>query len=505
MMIRRLAALLLGITALGLHAQSIRGIFHGASFAPAQLDGVAPGSAFAILGTGLPSDKAEVQVAIQGQLVTVIEAASDRVVALLPATVPVGVAQVQIRIGTRVSQPIPFIVTNRRPGVFTQSKDGRATADAYVDDKPVGFLNPVKNGQVVTVRMTGVGQGEPEIKVRLGKSEPVVATLLRSADLPGVDLVTFTVPQGDEEGCYLPLTVRVGDLDAPPVTLARGTCTHPLGLSEDWLRHLDSGGVIGLGQLVLQTSTNDNGRVDAATASFLRVNAGELFSFAGLEPAMIAALPDRCQVTQQIAFLDEVINDEVDLGGIDLPDSRRLDAGASIQVASPAGSSSSLDRTTLKTYGRQLTVTDGEWRFSGPGGPDVGEFSTTLPVGRSITWDQNFGQLIDTRSPLELNWTVNGEFDRESLIINGYSGAVIDANFAGVTSFSCIAPVKDGKFTIPQSVLDKLFAANVQPGFLQLTLYLGPQPNDSKFTANALDVTQVTRQFIHQRSRFYRN
>ena len=489
-------------------AQSIRGVFHGASFVPAQLDGLAPGSRFAILGDVLPADKSQVEVAVQGQLVPVLEAAADRIVAVLPAATAVGVAQIQIRIGNRVTSPIPVLVVERRPGVFTVSNDGRGSADAKVDDQRIGFLSPAGAGQTVTLRATGVGAGEPEIRVRVGKSEAVAATVSRPEDAPGIDEIRFVMPETNEPGCYVPIIVRIGDAESVPVTIAREKCEHPLNLSEDALRRLDAGELIGLGQLALESSAVDNGgqtvRQDVATASFLKVNGGELYEFAGLDLETLAALPDSCKVTQQVVFAQEAIAGDIEFGGVDTPLSRRLDAGPSLRLTGPAGAVT-LDRSQFRTYGRAVTIPDGDWTFTGPGSSQMGEFTASLNVGRRITWDQAFASLIDVREPLTLNWQVSGEFDRESLIVNGQARALIDRNFGVVTAFSCVAPVKAGTFTIPKAVIEKLPPAQVQAGILQLSLFLGPQASDARFAAGEIDAGMFTRQFVLAKSRFYRN
>ena len=507
MLLRRLW-LGLAVNALLANAQSIRGVYHGASFQPVQLDGVAVGSQFAILGDGLPTDRSQVDVAVQGVLVPVVEVAADRIVAILPEAAPLGAIQIQVRIGSRVSSPIFVLAVERRPGVFTVSRDGRGPAEASVESQRVGFLSPARKGQEVALRATGLGKGEPEIRVRVGRSDPVAATLVRSAERPGVDEIRFVMPESDEPGCYVPVVVRVGEIESPPVTIAREKCEHPLGLSEEVLRRLDNGEMIGLGQLALESSAVDNGgqlaRQDVATASFLKVTSGELFEFASLDMATVAALPDSCRVTQQVVFAQDAIAGELDFGGVDTPVSRRLDAGASLRLTGPAGAVT-LDRSQFRTYGRSVTIQDGEWTFAGAGGPGVGEFTAPLTVGRGITWDQTLGQLIDTREPVALNWKVNGDYDREQLIVNGQGLALVDRNFAAVTAFSCIVPVKAGTYTLPKSVIDKLPPASVQAGVLQLSLFLGPQVTDARFTAGELDFGMFTRQFVLAKSRFYRN
>lgn len=491
-----------------LEAQSIRGIYHGASFLPVQLDGLALGSQFAILGEGFPEDKAQVQVAVQGVLVPVVETATDRIVAVLPETLTPGAVQIQVRIGTRVSTPIFVLAVDRRPGLFTVSKDGRGPAEAYAGDARIGFLNPARAGQEIRLWATGVGAGNPEIRVRVGRSEAVSGQLVRLEDRPGVAEIRVVMPEAEEPGCYVPVVIRIGELESPAVTIAREKCEHPLGLSEEVLRRLDAGELVGFGQLALETSQVDNGgqpvRQEVATASFVQVNGGELYEFASLDLATVAMLPDGCRVTQQLVFASEAVSGDIDFGGVDLPLARRLDAGASLRLTGPAGNVT-LDRSAFRTYGRAVAITDGDWTLAGPGGGSVGEFSATLGANRAVSWDQTLPALVDTREQVVLNWALRGDFERDVMIVNGQARALVDRNFGAVTAFTCVLPAKAGTFMIPRSVLDRLPPANVQAGVLQLNLFLGPQTADARFTASGLDFGMFTRQFLLAKSRFYRN
>jgi hypothetical protein len=142
-----------------------------------------------------------------------------------------------------------------------------------------------------------------------------------------------------------------------------------------------------------------------------------------------------------------------------------LDAGT-ITVTNPSGTAASLADsfsgggvtvTNTGFYFEQLAsgyipTTGGTFTFKGTGGAAVGAFTATVTFPNpALTWtNQSAAASVTRASGLPVTWT--GGASGTYVIIAGSDSATTGA-FA---SFTCIAPLSTGQFTVPSYILTAL-------------------------------------------------
>ncbi|MFN7935446.1 MAG: hypothetical protein U0R19_19105 [Bryobacteraceae bacterium] len=409
---------------------------------------VAPGSLVRIVGEGLGPEEAvraegfpapkelggvTVQVTGSGQTLEawVVEASATRVTFLLPSTARVGDFLVRVRYREETSPGASMAVAMRSFGIFTSNGLGSGPADG-----DFSLLKAVTPGQTVTVRGTGLGAIDASdgdaprvgdlrtgLQVFVGMREAKVTNAGRASCCPGVDEVTFTVPEGTE-GCYVPVVTVMEDVldgrlygqrksvsNAATIAVASdgGVCSDPLGLSGADLTKLQSLDAARVGVVLLgHTYSNaDLGRspvgVDRGWARFQSVPGLKLLRAAG-----IFGLP-AAGTCLHLAYDNAVDAVVVDAGGA------ALDAGAALRVNGPSGGISltrGSDGSYTATAGKEFFV-GGTYELAGDGGADVGGFSAAFSVPAPVVWsNKSRSNPLSRFSRLHLEWQggLPGEF-----------------------------------------------------------------------------------------------
>jgi hypothetical protein len=169
-----------------------------------------------------------------------------------------------------------------------------------------------------------------------------------------------------------------------------------------------------------------------------------------------------------------------------------LDAGSSLTVNGPSGSLN-LPQLSVPGFANGLYApssgtapagyipsTGGNFAFTGPGGKDVGSFSTSVTMPPQFTWTNASSITSVTRSQgVTVNWS--GGADGSTVTISGSSTASLTGGNYSV-SFTCQSPIAAGSFTVPAPVLLYL------PASTSGTLSVGDYSNFGVFNASGIDI-----------------
>ena len=435
---------------------------------------------------------------------------ANQVAGLLPSNAPVGTGTITLSYNGASSAPTPITVVQNNLGIFTVTSDGTGPAIVTYPDYSLvspsraancggpnttcGAANP---GDVLILWATGLGpvstpdSSGPQpgnmpaipLKLWLGGVQATVTYQGRSGCCIGLDQVVFTIPNNVPVGCAVPLAVQINDqisnYTALPVARDSRTCTPTAPyITAGGLTKLTSGSPLTFGEVQLQRRSTSGGTYeDRGQAEFAKVSLP-----AGFTP-FAATLIDTQPAGTCIAA------NTVDLGG-NPPFTffAAPDAGPSLTVSGPGGS-----RTLLKQAGPETTryftvlgpgdyLTNGAFTISGPGGADVGAFTTAIDLTAPPVWtNQSSLSTVNRANGLTVNWT-GGSPNTEVLLYGSSAG---DKNSFGA-SFACSAPATAGTLTVPPSVLQVLPAGT--NGQLRFSL----DATTSTYIASGLDVGFVT-------------
>lgn len=224
----------------------------------------------------------------------------NQINAILPSTVSGSLRLSVESNGIEVARGDAFAQENRF-ATFTVQSQGFGPGVILNVDAQGGlalnqFLRPARPGQAVAMWGTGLGalisgaDAEPPPAMDLSDGvtvwvggvavKPLYAG--RAPGLPGVDQINFIVPEGLQQGCYVPVAVETKWSLGKEVTMAVASgdiCVSEFGLSREALSRLDAGGSVTGAILILNsvaTATKVQqrarawlGRYDAAYLSLL--------------------------------------------------------------------------------------------------------------------------------------------------------------------------------------------------------------------------------------------
>jgi uncharacterized protein (TIGR03437 family) len=339
--------------------------------------------------------------------------------------------------------------------------------DPNDDDK----LFPQKQDNLTSIPMQAfVGGVEAPISYR-GRSQ-----------YPGVDQVVLTIPGNVAVGCNVAVSIVSGSIVSNSVTIpiaASGhTCTDANGFPPGVISGLNGKTTIKEGFLsVSQTTsiTNSGPQVtNSAVGSFQTITN---FNSSSSGSASVGS----CLVINSLQ--------SVSAGTV-----TGLDAGTAIAVTGPAGLTS-LTQIALApgTYFSAanngtlpigfIPTAGGTFTFdNGGGGKDVAHFNASLNVGPVLNWTNQASITSVTRTqPVNVTWT--GGAAGTFVSISGGSSTTTGKSFT--VSFTCIAPVAAGQFTVPVNVLLALPAGTG-------SLSVSDSGNFQTFTASGLDLGIVS-------------
>ena len=418
--------------------------------------------------------------------------------AVLPGTTPLGNGTITVDNNGTNSATFPIIVVQSAFGILNYNGTLAAAYDA--DNALITAANAANPNQVIVLWGSGVGYDPNDddklfpqkqddltnipMQIYVGGVQASIAYRGRS-QYPGVDQVVLTVPGSVPTGCYVSIAVVSGDIVSNSVTIpvAPGgskTCSDSgSSIPPDVISGLSGKTTIREGVLTVSqftSITSGQTRTDNAVGGIFESVTGFSAS-AGTNQVSIGSCVVYNSLTPSTA----------PSGGT----GTGLDAGPSISVTGPAGSLTLPQLTLPGIQGAYSSLTDvpagfipaagGTFVFdNGSGGKDVQHFNTSITLAPALTWTNEPQIASVTRSQgVNVMWT--GGAAGSYVNIGGGSATTINGKLVTVT-FSCLAPVSAGQFSVPVPVLLALPASDSG------TLSVGDYTNLKLFTAPGIDL-----------------
>jgi uncharacterized protein (TIGR03437 family) len=515
------ASLTVTFTTFGVNSgPTVTQVLNNYSYTPAGFpnSGIAPGSIFIIVGTGLadPTKTAILQDSTAGQLPSTLNGASVKVTSggttvtpafyyaiatqlalVLPSNTPVGTAQITVTYNSQTSTPYTFQVMQSAFGFLSYSGTGSGLAAAINLSKGCCYNGASAIPPGTTIELYGSGLGADPKPAR---DTTFVAITSAAADsinalthiyvggvdagppayqgasgFPGLNQLNITIPSNAPTGCNVALAgVTASGLVTNILTLPIGTgpCADPAyGTNGNQLLTLGSQTTVKTGavEIIHTTAPATGGGTqvnDVAAASFQSYTGSSYATGNGLVSL------GGCTINQSTS--STAVSGSL----------KGLDAG-NIKVSSPAGSSvflSSLPGVAGSSFAQLspgfIPSTGGTFTFQGGGGADVGSFiaSLTLPTPLLSWTNQTAASTVARSAGLPVMWT--GGSSGSFVVISGSSVATASSVFG---SFTCIAPVTAGQFTVPSYILSALPAGSG-------SVTVSNETNYTTFNATGIDL-----------------
>lgn len=439
---------------------------------------------------------------------------------IMPSNTPVGTGTLSVTYNGATSPAVPITIAPNSFGIFTQNQGGSGpgiftnvsyalntyTAAAKAGDATIIWgtgLGAASGGDesAGTAKLNTVAAG---VKVFVGGVAASVIGYARSS-YAGLDQIAFTIP-ANVTGCNVPVAVQTGNVVSNYATMAIAasgtTCSDPAGtgngLTPAQLLQLQQQGTVSIGNVNLgRTATSlalpapfpsSTTTFDSGSASFQKFSFTQYVQSAtGFNATVFGACTVFTFSGQSMVAANPVVP-------ID------LDAGTAITVSGPGGTKT-LTKQSVGGYSATLGssigspalyLAAGTYTVTGPGGKDVGPFSTTLTVPTPLTWTNSAA--IDTvvrASGQLITWTGGDANSLVEIIGFGFTGS---GNTQVGSEFVCTAKATDLQFTIPSAVL--LTLAPTGPGGIlegQVGyLGVGTASLSKQFTATGIDIGTIT-------------
>ncbi|MFB3777947.1 MAG: hypothetical protein ACE141_10055 [Bryobacteraceae bacterium] len=409
----------------------------------------------------------------------------DQLAAILPSSTPVGAGTITVTAGGQTSAPFPINVVRSAPGIFTRSANGAGPAWVYnaVTYVPTTPTAPAHPGDYITAMGTGFGPVTydetnpapvdlnnlvPDLEVWVGGKKAQMTYNNRMSTLAAVDQANFVVPAG-VEGCYVPLVVKSGGKVSNFTTMAiaaqGNTCSDSVGPTADDFQRWAGKNSITVGGVDLSRQTNHialppgtqlppgfslDSTTDSGDASFLRFD--------------LSTLPNIPNPFNSLNFgVCQVMFFGPGSTSVDIPNIAYLDAGSAITVAGPKGTkqltktppppnyySADLGGGSNPLGNPPLFLDAGSYTISGPGGADIGSFSTTYTIPAPLTWT-NRDSITEVNRAQDLLITWTGGDQTGYVMISGMS---VGTNSGAM--FVCTERASAGRFSVPSVVLSAM-------------------------------------------------
>jgi len=460
--------------------------------------GIAPGSLFIIVGTGMANPGSQafplqdpskvLPLTLNGASVSVTVYAAGglngvttqpalyyatptAIAAVLPSNTPVGMlAAVTVSYGLATSQPYNTSVAQSAFGFDTYY--GSGSGMAAVTDNGDGHLitpsNSAHPGETIVFWGSGVGadtkNDDRNPPVSIDPLNDITQLFIGGVLVPivyqgrshyqGVDQVDVTLPPNVPTGCAVSVvavsgagsSAVVSNTVTIPITANGGACTDPLQpIGSTQAAALASHALVKFGSLSLAQTTNTTGTSKTASAQFASIAGASLF------PYLSNTLPSlgSCAVYQQVP---PAPTNPFQLQGLN-PGTVSVTGPSGVQSLSAVAASPGLYTGAL-TFGFIPPTGGGPFTFAGHGGTDVPPFNAALNFPNPLFWtNQSTASTITRAQGVTVNWT-GGDSDT-------YVQIAGSASTVGVTVFfTCDAPVGAQTFTVPPTVLLALPAAS---------------------------------------------
>jgi uncharacterized protein (TIGR03437 family) len=418
-------------------------------------------------GGGIPtkSGGATVSVTVGGKTVTpgLYYAIPTQIAGVLPAGTPTGAGTLTVSYNGATSAAFNINVVPATLGLDTYygTGSGLITATDAVTGALFNYTNSAKPGQTIVLWGSGLGAdtqdsdtvfttsphavNQGSVQVYFGNVAGTVG-YAGSSGYPGLNQINVTVPANAPTGCGVSVAAVVQGVTSNFGTLPIGTgvCSDSVyGINGTQLGQLGGQTTVKSGSVIVGQSVSSSGTSNLALASFSSTTGAAYGTSSG-----IVSLGS-CLVTEVIGT-----------GGSST--SNGLDAGASIALTGPLGA------YTLNTilsitgvYEAQLPAgaipsTGGAFTFKGPGGKDVGAFTTTVNLPNPLlSWtNQSADATVNRSQGVQVNWS--GGAPGSFVVITGSS----QGSGGTFGSFLCYAPQSALTFTVPAYVTGTLPAGS---------------------------------------------
>lgn len=460
--------------------------------------------------------------------------------AIIPSNVPVGSATLAVSFNGQTSATIPVEIVQSQLGIFTINQAGSGPAVVQnvnsESDRPINtIIASARPNQAMILWGTGLGpisssdaQAPPvgdlnqPIEVLVGGRRANVLYKGRSGCCAAIDQIVFEVP-GGVSGCYVPLVVkngnRVSNYTSISVAPNGGRCSDPFGFSDAELSAAQTNGRLRFGSVNLsrlQSKISAAGitldsTTDAGGAAFIEYSLQQVLASRG--PGGNAVTVGACTLFTFSGTTPQTT---------DPIQPRVLDAGASIMVAGPKGSkpiakgqggyySSTFANATsglpsipglpggipgLPGAGEPPYLDAGSYTATGPGGADVGSFSSQITISGNFRWTNEASIAdINRASDLDITWTGAGNNDYVSV-----SGSSVDAATRVGASFVCLERGSASRLTVPSAILLGLPASSSIQGTPTGTLAVGNTSEPVRFNASGLDFGTFSQNALQMKS-----
>lgn len=464
--------------------------------------GIAQGALFFVVGTGMatPGTVAMLQNSVGTNLPTTINGASitvkvggttvtpamyyaqpTAVAGVLPSNTPLGAGTVTVTYNNQTSNSFNITVVASAMGFDAWNENGTGLGVATNPFTGVlyTYSNSIPPGTIITLWGSGLGADPKPTRdttyvsvtsaaadsinslthIYVGGVDGGAPGYQGASGYPGLNQINFTIPANAPTGCNVSLVgVNASGIPTNIVTLpiGTGTCSDPtFGTNGSTLQTLSgqttvTTGLVGIIQSTISASTGTT-VTNEAIGNFQSYT-GSAYAYSGGQQSVGSC----------------TINQSATAGGA-TGTTTGLDAGT-ITVTNPSGSVATLadsftvGGSTISDIGfysatlasGYIPTTGGTFTFKGTGGTAVGAFNATVTFPNpALTWTNQSAAASITRSAgLPITWT--GGASGTYVIIGGTATATSGA-FA---SFTCIAPLSAGQFTVPSYILNALPAGN---------------------------------------------
>jgi uncharacterized protein (TIGR03437 family) len=418
-------------------------------------------------GGGIPtkSGGATVSVTVGGKTVTpgLYYAIPTQIAAVLPAGTPTGAGTVTVTYNGANSAAFSINVVPATLGLDTYygTGSGLITATNASTGALFNYTNSAAPGQTIVLWGSGLGAdtqdsdtvftstphavNQGSVQVYFGNVAGAVG-YAGSSGYPGLNQINVTIPTNAPTGCGVSVAVVVLGVTSNFGTLpiGQGVCSDPVyGTNGTLLGQLSGQTTVKSGSVIVGQSVDTSGTSNIALASFSSNTGSSYGSTSG-----IVSLGS-CLVTEVV-------------GSSGSSTSTGLDAGASIALTGPLGAYTLnpipiiTGTYTAQLPGGAITSTGGAFTFKGPGGANVGAFTTTVNLPNPLmSWtNQSAGATVTRSQGVQINWS--GGTPGSYVVITGSSSG------SGGTSgsFVCYAPQSALTFTVPPYVTGTLPAGS---------------------------------------------
>jgi uncharacterized protein (TIGR03437 family) len=456
------------------------GIWNAASHVPPSLAGgaIARGARFIVSGVRLgpehpvtgseadpPETLGDVSVRLaQGESIVnakLLSAGAERIEGWIPPSARAGRTQLIVTYEGRASEPYELTLAESGFGFYAPETPPSAVV-----------------GESIT--LTGTGRGADELELFVGgKAATGVRYLAEAACCRGVDRVQFTVPAETPLGCAVPVQARSRATGRPSnvVAVALHAPGQPCHDEIDWFRerveHAARAGFVAVARISAVIALADH-PFDYAIGTFGRQESGQR-PFPPFPPMHTCT-----GGTDRINLRELMGHARAPSAWTSIPKptpgNRGLDAGATLSVSGPGGEKPvPQDPRKAGSYGVllggeapfshvppvPLFAKPGAYTISAEGGADVGPFSVRLAVSRPIVWSNRAAiNNVDRRAGFTVEWKASRKEDAILIAVASADGLTGDSAIC-----FCMAPAKDGRFTIPPLALANLPASSQENDF----------------------------------------